>query len=567
RKVPYESVDSAAARELFIRHALVQMDYDSKAPFFVHNRQLLEEREYLQQKGRRVDLLVDEAVLEAFFQARVPPEATSGTAFEAWRRKAERADPKLLFLGEADVSGGAEGAALDPTRFPDHLMKGALRIALEYRFDPGHADDGVTALVPLHVLNGLRAADFDWLVPGLLEEKVAALIRSLPKQLRVLFVPVPAFAARALDTLRVEQGDLKAQLALALTRASGARVPVDAFRDEPLPVHLRMNFALVDESDRVVDRGRDLEALKARHGGIARRSFDTLARQALLHTGAKQWTFGDLPRGFDAEHEGRRVLGHVALVDEGETAGVRVFPTEDEASRSQTRGLTRLVRLSLGREAKDVRRALAVDVQAELAYRKLGEPPRDLRDDLVDAAITAVFVAARPDVRTAAAFGERLAAGRPTLAATAAELGRAVQQTLQALVGVRTALANVAAATRADVESQLAGLLPVGFVLSVPASRLRELPRYLKAVQQRLDKARQDPARDARLLRDLEPFETQLRGALQAAAKAGQPLSPTVDAFRWLLQEFRVSLFAQQLGTAVPVSAQRLSQAWAATTA
>ena len=199
RSVPYEQVDPKAAREMFIRHALVLMEYDSRAPFFTHNMKLLEDMEYLQQKGRRVDLLGDEQQLYDFFDARVPQGISTGAAFEQWRRKAETQDPKLLWLTERDIAPG--DAELDAARFPDHLSAGPLVVQLRYRFEPGHEDDGVSALVPLHVLNQLPEESFEWLVPGLLDEKIEALVRSLPKNLRVHFVPVPDAVAKALPLL------------------------------------------------------------------------------------------------------------------------------------------------------------------------------------------------------------------------------------------------------------------------------------------------------------------------------------------------------------------------------
>jgi ATP-dependent helicase HrpA len=567
RKIPFERVDPQGARELFIRHALVQMDYDSKAPFFVHNLKLLEDTEYLQHKGRRADLLLDAAQLQPFFDARIPPEVTSGAAFEAWRRKAEKEQPRLLFLTEADIAGG-DPAQLDPTAFPDHLDVGPLRIALQYRFDPGHAEDGVTALVPLHMLTQLDAAAFDWLVPGLLEEKVTALIRSLPKGLRVTFVPVPAFAARALDQLQVGKGPLKTQLATALTRAAGIRIPSDAFRDDQLPPHLRMNYALLDDAERVVDSGRDLAALRARHTAAATRTFSALARQALLHTGCRAWTFGELAEAVDDTLDGQRVFGHPALVDEGESVGVRVFATRAEAAASQARGLTRLIRLVHARDLKAVRRDLPVDVQAELAYRKLAAHPflhaqyapgRDLRDDLLDAVVRAVFLEGQSDVRSAAALDARIATRRGEVALVAREAGRAVQQVLAAQSAILAPLAKARVETAQDVRTQLGHLLYSGFLVATPLQRIHEMPRYLKAIQHRLEKATLDPARDLKLLREVAAVEEPYWRAVRAEQGSRPPES---DPFRWLLEEFRVSLFAQQLKTAVAVSAKRLADAW-----
>ena len=562
RSVPFERVDPKAARELFIRHALVQMDYDSKAPFFVHNLALLKETEYLQQKGRRVDLLADEAQLTPFFDARVPAEVNSAASFEAWRRKAEREQPRLLFLGEQDVAPG-DRSTLDPAAFPDSMQAGPVRVKLEYRFDPSHAEDGVTALVPLHLLAQVDGAAFDWLVPGLFEEKVTAMIRTLPKGLRVSFVPVPAFAARALDQLQPGKASLKQQLAAVLTRAAGITVSPDAFRDESLPAHLRLNVAVLDDNERIVDSSRDLSALRLRHGGAAARSFTEMARSAFSQSGSRTWTFGDLPESVDETRDGQRVFGHPALVDEGETVGLQLQATPAQAEATHRRGLTRLFRLALARDLRGLRRDLPVDVAAELTYRRLGAATveRDLREDLLDATMRAVFVDGQPAVRSLATFEARLALQRAKVVAYAQELARAVQQALSALHGISASLTTWPTTAQADVRSQLSRLMPAGFVVSTPAASLRELPRYLKAIAHRREKAAQDPARDQKLMREVEALEAPF---WRESAAARPPVESATDPFRWLLEEYRVSLFAQHLKTPVPVSGKRLTDAWRA---
>jgi ATP-dependent helicase HrpA len=556
RKIPYERIDPQAAREMFIRHALAQLDYDSKAPFYLHNLQLLEDAEYLQQKGRRVDLLVGEAELFEFFAARVPGDVASGAAFEVWRRKAEQKEPRLLWLTRDDIAA-RDDATVDAGAFPDHLQVGPLRLELQYRFEPGHEDDGVTALVPVHTLNQLTAAPFSWLVPGLFAEKVSALIRSLPKQLRVHFVPVPEHAAQALPQLEVGRGSLLTQLAAALGRGGGVTIPADAFREELLPAHLRMNFAVLGPDNRVLDRSRSIAELQARHGTTSQRNYRSLAQQALLFTGGRDWSFGDLPAVFDGEHDGQKLFGFPALVDEGASVGVRVHATQAEAAASQPRGLTRLLRLRLAQELKPLRRDLAVTVQAELAYRNLGGAGRDLRDDVLDKVVASGCLEGRDDVRSAAAFERRCAECRAGLGALAQEISGSVQQTLLASLAIAPQLAAGPAHTRADVAAQLARLLPPGFVTATPWSRLRELPRYLKAVQLRLGKALQDPARDLKLAREVAAVE-----ARYWQGGANDDGAQFLDPYRWLLEEYRVSLFAQQLRTPVPVSAQRLAEAW-----
>jgi ATP-dependent helicase HrpA len=568
RKINYEKIAPREARELFIRHALVQMDYDSKAPFFLHNLKLLEDADYLQQKGRRVDLLADEAQLQAFFDARLPQDVANGAAFERWRKKAEVKDPRVLYLGNSDISATPD-ADVDAGAFPDHTLAGPLKVALQYRFEPGNEDDGVTAIVPLHTLNQVKPDSFSWLVPGLLAEKVAAMIRSLPKSLRVHFVPVPEYAQKAMALLEPGKGSLQQQLATALHRSVGVPVPADAFREELLPPHLRTNYALVDEAGKVIDRSRDLKALQQRHGTAAVDTFRQLAQQTLLHTGCKAWTFGPLPDTFDAQHDGQRLFGFPALVDEGASVGVRVFATAAEAAIAQRRGLVRLLRLVMARDLKPLRKDLAVNVQGELVYRGLAahplldkdlQPGRDLRDDLMDCVVSAVFLEGQPDIRTAETLQARITTRRGGIGLPAQEISRSVQSALESLGAAQGKLRDLKVpAVRDDLQRHLSRLVSAGFVLVTPWARLREFPRYLKAVVHRLEKAPQDPTRDAKLLAEATAAEERYWQAVKAE-RGHRP--PGDDAFRWLLEEQRVSLFAQHLRTPVTVSAKRIADAW-----
>ncbi|MEO8020073.1 MAG: ATP-dependent RNA helicase HrpA, partial [Pseudomonadota bacterium] len=563
RRVPYEQVDPKAARELFIRHALVHMEYDSRAPFLEHNLKLLKDTEYLQQKGRRVDLLGDESQLYEFFDARVPAGLSTGAAFERWRREAEAKNPKLLWLTERDISPGE--AELDAERFPDHLSAGPLVVQLRYRFEPGNEDDGVSALIPLHVLNQLPAETFEWLVPGLLDEKVTALVRSLPKNLRVHFVPVPEAVARALPLLERGRGSLHAQLAQALLRTGGVEVPSDAFRDDLLPPHLRMNFLLIDDAQKVIARSRSLAALREKHAGASQQHY---AKQSQLTAGATSWVFGDLLERQEVAAGGRGQIGFPALVDEGSTVGLRVFATPAEAHMSHERGGTRLIRLVMARDFKSYRRDLAVNVQGEILYRGLGKHPllnpdlvagRDLRDDLLDRVVMTAFIEGHEPLRSSAAFDARVAAQRGGLGVPAQEISRLVQATLEQLGRIHTALSKAPPPAAADIRAQLAWLMPAGYLLVTPWERLREFPRYLQAIEQRLEKLGRDSPRDAQLAAQIAPIEARYR----ARVKAERGLkAPGDDEFRWMLEEFRVSLFAQQLGTRARISARRLDEAW-----
>ncbi|MEO8064421.1 MAG: ATP-dependent RNA helicase HrpA [Pseudomonadota bacterium] len=563
RRVPYERVDPKAARELFIRHALVQMEYDARTPFLANNRKLLEDTEYQQQKGRRVDLLVDEAQLYAFFDARVPEGISTGAAFERWRREAESKDPKILFLTERDISGTEE--ALEAERFPDHVSAGPVVVQMRYRFEPGNVDDGVSALIPLHVLNQLPEEPFTWLVPGLFDEKIEALVRSLPKNLRVHFVPVPDAVARVMPLLEYGIGSLHVQLADALLRTAGVPVPSDSFRDDLLPPHLRMNFLLIDDAGKTVARSRSLTELRDRHSGVSQQVY---AKQSQLITGSKTWTFGQLAERQEAAAGVRQQIGYPALVDEGDTVGLRVFATPPEARMSHERGTTRLIRLVMARDLKPLRRDLPVNVQGEMAYRALSAHPllntdlvagRDLRDDLLDRIAMTVFLAGREPLRSEADFDERIATSRGGIGLPAQEIARSVQSSLERLFRIQSALAKAPKPTADDIRSQLAWLVPAGFLLLTPWHRLQEFPRFLQAIEQRLEKAARDPRRDAQLAAEIAPLETRYR----AQVKAERGLKPpTQDEYRWMLEEFRVSLFAQQLKTRMPISARRLDDAW-----
>jgi ATP-dependent helicase HrpA len=561
RSVPYEQVDPKAARELFIRHALVLMEYDSRAPFLTHNLKLLEELEYLQQKGRRVDLLGDENQLYEFFDARIPAGISTGVAFERWRLGAEAKNPKLLWLTESDIAPG--DAELDAEQFPDHLNAGPLIVQLRYRFEPGHEDDGVSALVPLHVLNQLPEEPFEWLVPGLLDEKIEALVRSLPKNLRVHFVPVPEAVKRALPLLDRGRGSLHAQLADALLRTGGVQVPRDAFREDLLPPHLRMNFLLIDDNDKVLARSRSLAAMRGRHADTSQQHY---AKASQMITGARTWEFGDLSQ--QQETPGGR-LGYPALVDEGGSVGLRAFATPPEARMSHERGVARLVRLVMARDLKPLRRDLAVNVQGEMVYKGLAAHPllnpdlvagRDLRDDLLDRVVMTVFLEGREPLRSGPAFDARIATQRGGMGLPAQEISRSVQGSLERLARIQAALPKVPAPANAAIRSQLEWLVPAGFLLTTPWERLKEFPRYLQAIEQRLEKLGRDPRRDAQLGAEYAPLEARYRERVKVE-RGLRP--PGEDEFRWLIEELRVSLFAQQLKTRVPVSARRLADAWA----
>jgi ATP-dependent helicase HrpA len=569
RPVPYENIDPKAAREMFIRSALVEMNYDSKAPFFAHNRQLLADADYLQQKGRRVDLVVDEAWMYQFYEERLPPEVVSGVTFEGWRKSAERDNPKVLWMSREDITRKEDDSVHD-RNFPDEMAVGDLRIALEYRFEPGHEDDGVTAIIPIHVLNQLKPEPFEWLVPGLLREKLVALIKNLPKPTRRHFVPVPDFADRALPQLDFGKGKLTQQLSAALRRLSGFGPAETEWSEEGIPVHLRMNFALVNEAKVVVARARDLDALKKAHSATAVSNFKELAQDELSMTGCREWKFGDLAETYQSGS----LLGFPALVDEGETVGLRLFDTVESAAASHERGLVRLFSLAMSKEMKYLKKNLPVTAVDELVYRKLErfaiapmqksakpEVAGDLRDDAVDRVMAALFLDDQPDVRSAAGFDQRLMQRRGEVVTVGNAVGKLIGDILKLYAEASKKLSNLQPSPSVmDMRSQLGGLVFSGFVVVTPHAALREYPRYLKALLYRIDKFLQDPARDQKQMTEVLPhWQTYW----EWVSRYKSPREPFRDNYRWMLEELRVSVFAQVLKTPYPVSGKRLQEAWA----
>jgi ATP-dependent helicase HrpA len=327
-----------------------------------------------------------------------------------------------------------------------------------------------------------------------------------------------------------------------------------------------MNFLLLDDADKVIARSRSLGELRSRHAGASQQEY---AKQSQLTTGARSWVFGDLAERQDAEQGGRRQIGYTALVDEGATVGLRAFATPPEARMAHQRGIARLIRLVQARDLKPLRRDLAVNVQGEMVYKGLAAHPllnsdlvagRDLRDDLLDRIVMTVFIEGQETIRTEAAFDARIAARRGGIGLPAQEISRSAQSMLERLARIQAQLAKVAPPAAADIRAQLAWLMPAGFLLTTSWELLKEFPRYLQAIEQRLEKVNLNPRRDAQLAAEIAPLEARYRERVKSE-RGLKP--PGEDEFRWLLEEFRVSLFAQQLGTRTRVSARRLEEAWA----
>ncbi|HEX9396595.1 MAG TPA: ATP-dependent RNA helicase HrpA [Burkholderiales bacterium] len=547
RRVDFGAHDPVLARELFIRAALVEGDFDSRAPFYAHNRRLVADIERLEHKSRRPDILVDAELIHAFYDQRVAPGVKSAADLERWRREAERADPRLLFLAREDLMRH-EAAGITTDNFPPVLQVGANRFELDYHFEPGSARDGVTLTVPVAALNQVPAARSEWLVPGLRREKVRALAKGIPQRLRHKLGSLDEFAARFCDAVAPSDTPLAGALARYIRDSAGLEVPQDAFRPDSAPLHLRMNFRVVDEDGRQLGLSRDLAELKAEFSGRT----EALLQEdvaAERHTG---WTMGELDEMMEIERGGQMLVGYPALSDAGEAVTLQVFDSPEKARATHRAGVRRLLAIAFRDRIRDLERSLAKDVT-------LGP----LKADVIAAALDRAFLAdslpmAQQD------FARRVDAGRGRFNLIAQEIARAAAGILAEQTALQKKIAIFSKnfpRESEDVRQQISRLLPPGWLARTPWARLQHLPRYLKAVSMRLDKLRADPARDARLAAELAPLEQAFRRELSARARQGPP-GAALEQFGWLLEELRVSLFAQVLRTPVPVSAKRLAKLW-----
>ena len=554
RRIAYSRIDEAGARELFIFHALVLGEWDADHDFLRRNAEAIAEVEALEAKARRRDVLVDHDTVHDLYDARLPADITSGRAFERWWRDHRLDDPdRLVFRPEELVDPAAGRVA--PGDFPESWTApglGGLALALTYRFEPDDPLDGVTVDIPVDVLNRFDGAGLDWQVPGLREELVTAMVRSLPKQLRRAFVPVPDHVAAFLARCGPGDGPLLEVLGRELTRMTGERIPPGSWQLDAVAPHLLVNYRAVATDGRPLAWSKDLDALRERLQPKVRAA---VARSApsVQHSGLTAWTVDPLPRLVESSVDGRTVTAYPALVDEGDTVGVGAFASEAEAAAAHRAGLRRLLLLGAGNVAKRIRTSLPKDTELALA---------GLRDQSVGEVVTDIAVAAVDallstpgKVRDAEGFDALLARVReestPMGIDAAAVVGR-IAGRVGEIEQRRTRLDGPAAD---DVRVQVRGLVHPGFVAEAGIDRLRDIDRYLVAALQRLDKVAADPAKDRRHMAVVQALEDEW------VAVADRDTGAKV---RWMLEELRVSLFAQSLGTRGSVSEQRVRKALAA---
>jgi ATP-dependent helicase HrpA len=629
RRVDYGRVDPAAAREIFIREALVQGEWETRLPFFAHNQRLIREVEALEHKARRQDVLVDEELIHAFYDRHLPGDVCSGTSLERWFRTASRDHPTLLQLERGELMRH-EAAGITTGAFPRTVRLGGIDCTADYLHEPGDARDGLTVTVPIYALNQVGEERCEWLVPGMLSDKVLALLKSLHQRPRSRLVPLPEAAAAFCAAAAQGEGSLVDALLKWARERTQLPLQRNDFKFETLAPHLFMNYRLVDEHGRQLAMGRHLPTLKAQWGAQARSAFQALAplrasAPALApavpaatasgatagsaadavpppagpvgRSGARRvpagggdsgsagvaagrgvtatlaappvpeqpvaytaWTFGELPELMELQRGGQVLVGFPALVDKGAHVEIEVFDEPAVAAARHRAGLRRLVALQVREPLKHLEKNIP-DLQKMAAlYLPLGTL-EELRAQIIEVALDRAFLA-EPLPADEPAFRRRLEEGRTRMMLIAQEVARLVGAVLtehaQATRKLRDSRPPKDVAD--DVTAQLQRLCGKRFVVSIPWAALQHLPRYLKGVVLRLDKLRADPARDAVRLAELRPLEQRWQRRL--AELKGAP-DVRLDEYRWLLEELRVSLFAQELRTPQPVSAKRLDKAWA----
>ena len=566
RSVDYGKVDPKKSRSIFIRSGLVDGDYDSGAAFFRHNEKLVRDVELMEAKTRRRDIMVEPATRFAFYDARLPASAVDQRSFDQWRKQAEKDDRRLLFMQPEDLMSRA-ASEVEGGDFPDVLVTNGVTLPLTYRFDPGHDFDGVTATVALADLHAIEPQRLDWLVPGLIEEKCIDLVRSLPKAIRKNFVPVPEYAHRAVLRMPFGTGDLLASLASALAKQNGAAVSSGDFKSHELTDYLRLNLRVVDEAGNAVSHGRDVDELRKKLRVRARENLADLPDPTWNREGLKSWDVGDLPERVELKAHGRVVQGFPALLDRGDSVSLKLLETREAARAAHRRGVRRLLLIDYAKEIRYQVEDVPQKREMQLYYAPLGDVKR-LREHLAEAVGDRLFAGEDPaDVRTAAGFGERSNAAWGNLPAVARETGTAAAAILAKRHRVHLLLekpvAPILRSSLEDMREQLAHLVSADFLLTTPPRWLPHVPRFLQAIETRHEKLLNAGLdRDSRSATAVFPFWKAYLDRL-ATPDLG-PLSAGWVEFRWLIEEYRVSLFAQSLGTAVKVSEKVLRERLAA---
>lgn len=563
RQVAYGPIDPEFSRELFIRHALVGGELRSKPPFFEHNRKLRAECEQWMAKTRRSDLVIDEYALFGFYNRRVPADVFDEPRLNRWRRDAEKGNPRLLFMERGDIMPEAD--APRASDYPDECRVDSLRLPLEYRFEPGAKSDGVTVVVPKAGVTRLSPERLGWLVPGLLEQKVEALIRALPKAVRRNLIPVPDTAKKAIAELRFGEGRFHECLAAILSRLAGEPISAEMLASAPLPDCFQMNVRVVDEQGKTLGAGRDLEELREELGLEAGAPPAAHEAPQWHRDGIQRWDFGRLPESIELRRGGVLLPAFPALIDRGTDVALRLLDIRELAEADTRAGVRRLARIA---EHRSIMAQVDYfpDLKGLAVLLSKRYSQTEFREALALLLTDRAYLADAPTPRSEIDFQALLKAGRSRIELAVQDLVPVITPLAKAYHAVRLALENTSRTpphAAEDLKTQFAELMVKDFLLAIPWKWLVHLPRYLAAMQTRLQKIAQGGGpKDRQLQTELAPMVDRYRQRRDAHTHR-KVVDPELAEYRWWLEEYRVSLFAQALGTSIPISPKRLDQQWA----
>jgi ATP-dependent helicase HrpA len=562
RTVCYGPIDPRTAREVFIHYALVEGDFRSSAVFFKKNQALLNHVRTLEAKLRRADLQAEPQKRFAFYHARIPQEIYNTVLFDRWRKQAEKDNPNVLLMSLTDVAK-PEAATLPAADFPDEIAIGNLKISLSYLHDTGSPQDGITANIPLALLNQVPPGPFDWLVPGWLNEKVVEMVRTLPKAIRTKLVPAPESSAKAIAALTDRSQSFLPAVAYQLGRLIGETIAPQSFDLAAIPQWLRMHFRILDAGGKTLAMGRDLMALRIQLGMQARESFAALPPDEFTQNGLIRWDFGDLPDRIEIHRGSTAFSGFPAVIDQGAAVGLRVLDSREASIHANRAGVRRLFMLQLGSELKQLARGLNHVDEMGLLFKTLGSWA-ELREDLLSAAVDRSLFNPAEDIRSREVFINKAKDGWNRLSAASRELNTIAYEILQAYGQASVALDRTfpefLLSPVNEMRDQLKKLVPKTFLSTTPIDWLQHLPRYLKAITIRLMKLlNAGLRRDMDISAQVRPLSLEYARLRNLHAARGL-LDPELTKLWWMIQELRVSLYAQELKTAFPISVQRVEK-------
>ncbi|MBY6105713.1 ATP-dependent RNA helicase HrpA [Ferrimonas balearica] len=562
RKVQYGPVNAVEAREIFIREALVTGELGLNEKFLQSNLALIDEVQALEHKSRRRDILVDEQTLFAFYDERIPEGIYTRQRFQGWWSKERRIQPDRLDLSKSDLMK-RDADHVGEQDYPDHWSQGGITLPLSYQFEPGAEDDGVSLHLPIALLNQVEPGGFDYLVPGLRHDLLVALIKTLPKPLRRNFVPAPNYASAALNAITPFEMPLLEALCKHLLRMTGTRVSPEDFDLSALDKHLVFNFKVEDDSGKLIAQGRDLLALKQQLKGQMKQVIAKVADSGIEQSGLTDWTLGDLPKSYEQKRGAYAVKAYPALVDEGDSVGIKLFDAEDKAARANRVGLRKLLLINVPSPVKYLQQKLPNKSKLAMYFNPFGRVDL-LINDCIDAGIDKLLAEHKLNVTNKAEFEAAREVIRAELNDTVVGIAVQVERVLTSWGGIRKKLKGKIsleiAFAMSDIQAQLDRLVYKGFVADTGWDRLDDLNRYLKGVERRLEKLPVDPHRDKLHLLKVQKVEQAYQAALNKLPK-GQSVPEALTAVRWLLEEYRISCFAQALGTKVPISDKRILNA------